>query len=44
MGKILKKLNWTRDTYIVSSKVFWGGDSNSKDYQKNTYMMRAMLL
>ena len=26
MGKILKKLKWTRDTYIVSSKVFWGGE------------------
>ena len=26
MGKIIKKLNWTRDTYIVSSKAFWGGD------------------
>ena len=26
MGNILKKLNWNRDTYIVSSKVFWGGD------------------
>ena len=26
MGKILKKLNWTRDTYIVSSKAFWGGE------------------
>ena len=26
MGKILKKLKWDRDTYIVSSKVFWGGD------------------
>ena len=25
MGKILKKLNWTRDSYIVSSKAFWGG-------------------
>ena len=25
MGKIIKKLNWTRDTYIVSSKAFWGG-------------------
>ena len=25
MGKILKKLNLTRDTYIVSSKAFWGG-------------------
>lgn len=26
MGKILKKLKWTRDSYIVSSKVFWGGE------------------
>lgn len=25
MGKILKKMNWDRTTYIVSSKVFWGG-------------------
>jgi voltage-dependent potassium channel beta subunit len=25
MGKILKKLGWGRDTFIVSSKVFWGG-------------------
>ena len=26
MGKVLNKLKWTRDTYIVSSKVFWGGE------------------
>ena len=26
MGNILKKLSWGRDTYIISSKVFWGGD------------------
>ena len=26
MGNILKKLKWDRDSYIVSSKVFWGGD------------------
>ena len=25
MGQALKKLNWSRDSYIVSSKVFWGG-------------------
>ncbi len=25
MGKILKKLSWDRSTYLVSSKVFWGG-------------------
>ena len=26
MGNILKELKWSRDTFIVSSKVFWGGD------------------
>jgi voltage-dependent potassium channel beta subunit len=25
MGEALKTLNWTRDSYAVSSKVFWGG-------------------
>ena len=26
MGKFLKELAWSRDSYCVSSKVFWGGD------------------
>jgi voltage-dependent potassium channel beta subunit len=26
MGEALKALNWGRDTYAVSSKVFWGGE------------------
>ncbi len=26
MGRSLKELAWTRDSYCVSSKVFWGGD------------------
>lgn len=26
MGDALKKLKWTRDSYCISSKVFWGGD------------------
>ena len=26
MGNILKKLKWDRDSFIVSSKVFWGGE------------------
>lgn len=25
MGNILKKMGWGRDTFVVSSKVFWGG-------------------
>lgn len=34
MGKILRKLNWDRDTWIVSSKVFWGRVQNPKPNQK----------
>ncbi len=26
MGQVLKKMGWSRDSYCVSSKVFWGGD------------------
>ena len=26
MGKTLKELEWTRDSFCISSKVFWGGD------------------
>jgi voltage-dependent potassium channel beta subunit len=26
MGQVLKKVGWGRDTYCVSSKVYWGGD------------------
>jgi voltage-dependent potassium channel beta subunit len=26
MGVILKKMGWDRSTYVVSSKVFWGGN------------------
>lgn len=25
MGNILNKMGWSRDTFVVSSKVFWGG-------------------
>ncbi len=26
MGDILKKMQWDRSTYVISSKVYWGGD------------------
>ncbi|MBI89019.1 MAG: aldo/keto reductase [Candidatus Marinimicrobia bacterium] len=26
MGDAIKKLGWSRDSYIISSKVFWGGE------------------
>ncbi|WP_426036414.1 potassium channel beta subunit family protein [Cypionkella sp. TWP1-2-1b2] len=30
MGQALQSLGWTRDSYIVSSKVFWGGEKPSQ--------------
>jgi voltage-dependent potassium channel beta subunit len=26
MGNVLKKMGWPRESYIISSKVFWGGE------------------
>jgi len=26
MGNVLKKMGWPRESYVVSSKVFWGGE------------------
>jgi voltage-dependent potassium channel beta subunit len=26
MGKVLREMEWSRDSYCVSSKVFWGGE------------------
>lgn len=26
MGKVLKRMNWRRESYIISTKIFWGGE------------------
>lgn len=31
MGAALRKLGWSRDTYLVSSKVFWGGEKPTQN-------------
>ena len=31
MGAALRKLGWGRDTYLVSSKVFWGGEKPTQN-------------
>ncbi len=35
MGKILKKLNWDRTSYLVSSKVFFGADDKKGNLKPN---------
>lgn len=34
MGNILKKMNWDRDTWMVSSKVYWGRVAEPRPNQK----------
>lgn len=33
MGQVLKRTGWSRDTYVVSSKVFWGSVADPKPTQ-----------
>ncbi len=47
MGQALKKLNWPRLNYVVSSKYFWGLDRggecvNRKDTLNRKYLMQAV--
>lgn len=41
MGSILKKAAWSRDTYLVSSKVFWGGDKPNQNGLCRKHVMEA---
>ena len=41
MGKILKRKGWPRDTFLVSSKVFWGGDKPNQEGLSRKHVMEA---
>jgi voltage-dependent potassium channel beta subunit len=41
MGNILKKLNWDRTSYVVSSKVFWGGKKPNQLGLSRKHVMEA---
>lgn len=41
MGRILKRTGWKRETYIVSSKVFWGGDTPNEEGLSRKHVMEA---
>ena len=41
MGNILKKKGWPRDTFVVSSKVFWGGDLPNQEGLSRKHVMEA---
>jgi voltage-dependent potassium channel beta subunit len=44
MGEALRKLNWRRSSYIVSTKFFWGlnDDPNEKNTLNRKYLMQAI--
>lgn len=44
MGQVLKKLNWPRLSYLVSTKFFWGitQDVNGTNTLNRKYLMQAM--
>jgi len=41
MGKILKRRAWRRDTFLVSSKVFWGGDLPNQEGLSRKHVIEA---
>ena len=41
MGRILKKKGWPRDTFVVSSKVFWGGDLPNQEGLSRKHVFEA---
>jgi voltage-dependent potassium channel beta subunit len=41
MGNILKKFGWAHDTFLVSSKVFWGGDLPNQKGLSRKHVMEA---
>ena len=44
MGRVLKKVGWGRDTYCVSSKVFWGGDLPTQRGLSRKQLHRALAI
>jgi voltage-dependent potassium channel beta subunit len=41
MGKILHKTEWSRDSFVVSSKVFWGGTKPNQFGLSRKHIMEA---
>ena len=41
MGRILRQVNWPRDTFLVSSKVFWGGEKPNQSGLSRKHVIEA---
>ncbi len=44
MGKAIEKLGWPRETYVISTKLFWGitNDINMRNTLNRKYLMQAI--
>jgi voltage-dependent potassium channel beta subunit len=41
MGNILRRKGWARDTFVISSKVFWGGDLPNQEGLSRKHVFEA---
>lgn len=41
MGRILHKMGWSRDSYVVASKVFWGGEKPNQSGLSRKHVTEA---
>lgn len=41
MGNVIQKAGWERDSYLVSSKVFWGGDKPNQKGLSRKHVVEA---
>src|SRR6201996_7774924 len=41
MGNILNKMDWSHETFLVSSKVFWGGNRPNQEGLSRKHVMEA---
>lgn len=42
MGNVFKQTGWSRDTYVVSTKVFWGGDRPNQSGLSRKHIMEGI--
>ena len=41
MGNVIKKLNWRRESFVISSKVFWGGEGPNDSGLSRKHIVEA---
>ena len=41
MGKIIKEMKWSRDSYLISSKVYWGGEKPNQKGLSRKHIVEA---